>query len=64
MSVSDPGAKTEWGADSEPLKNERVPSSAVSCNIKSGWVRIRIQENKDKDQDSVGPDPRQPANHL
>jgi hypothetical protein len=27
MSVSDPGAKIEWGADSEPRKNERVPSS-------------------------------------
>jgi hypothetical protein len=27
MSVSDPGAKIEWGADSEPQKNERVPSS-------------------------------------
>ncbi len=28
MSVSDPGEKIEWGADSEPWKNERVPSSA------------------------------------
>ncbi len=28
MSVSDPGKKIEWGADSEPRKNERVPSSA------------------------------------
>jgi hypothetical protein len=28
MSVSDPGEKIEWGADSEPRKNERVPSSA------------------------------------
>jgi hypothetical protein len=28
MSVSDPGEKGEWGADSEPRKNERVPSSA------------------------------------
>jgi hypothetical protein len=27
MSVSDPGKKIEWGADSEPRKNERVPSS-------------------------------------
>ena len=27
MSVSDPGEKIEWGADSEPKKNERVPSS-------------------------------------
>ncbi len=26
MSVSDPGEKIEWGADSEPRKNERVPS--------------------------------------
>jgi hypothetical protein len=29
MSVSDPGKKIEWGADSEPRKNERVPSSGV-----------------------------------
>ncbi len=28
MSVSDPGEKIEWGGDSEPRKNERVPSSA------------------------------------
>jgi hypothetical protein len=28
MSVSDPGEKIEWGADSELRKNERVPSSA------------------------------------
>jgi hypothetical protein len=27
MSVSDPEEKIEWGADSEPRKNERVPSS-------------------------------------
>jgi hypothetical protein len=27
MSVSDPEKKIEWGADSEPQKNERVPSS-------------------------------------
>jgi hypothetical protein len=27
MSVSDPGQKIEWGADSEPRKNERVPST-------------------------------------
>jgi hypothetical protein len=27
MSVSDPGEKIEWGADSEPGKIERVPSS-------------------------------------
>ncbi len=27
-SVSDPGGKIEGGADSEPRKNERVPSSA------------------------------------
>jgi hypothetical protein len=31
MSVSDPGAKIEWGADREPQKNERVPSSAFEC---------------------------------
>jgi hypothetical protein len=30
MSVSDPGEKIEWGADSEPRKNERVPSSVNS----------------------------------
>jgi hypothetical protein len=27
MSVSDPEEKIEWGANSEPGKNERVPSS-------------------------------------
>ncbi len=27
MSVSDPWEKIEWGADSEPRINERVPSS-------------------------------------
>jgi hypothetical protein len=27
MSVSDPEEKIEWRADSEPWKNERVPSS-------------------------------------
>ncbi len=27
VSVSDPGEKIEWGADSELRKNERVPSS-------------------------------------
>jgi hypothetical protein len=32
MSVSDPGEKIEWGADSEPRKNERVPSSVI-------WIR-------------------------
>jgi hypothetical protein len=31
MSVSDPGEKIEWRADSEPQKNERVPSSAYFC---------------------------------
>jgi hypothetical protein len=30
MSVSDPWEKIKWGADSEPLINERVPSSAGS----------------------------------
>jgi hypothetical protein len=30
MSVSDPEKKIEWGADSEPWKNERVPSSAIA----------------------------------
>ncbi len=28
-SVSDPWEKIEWGADSEPRINERVPSSAI-----------------------------------
>ncbi len=28
MSVSDPWEKIEWGADSKPRINERVPSSA------------------------------------
>jgi hypothetical protein len=32
MSVSDPGEKIEWGADSEPWKNERVPSSTQQRN--------------------------------
>ena len=31
MSVSDPGEKIEWGAKSEPRKNERVPSSGLIC---------------------------------
>ncbi len=31
MSVSDPGEKIEWGAVSEPRKNERVPSSGEKC---------------------------------
>ncbi len=30
MSVSNPGEKIEWGADSEPRKNEWMPSSDVS----------------------------------
>jgi hypothetical protein len=29
MSVSDPGEKIEWGADSEPRKNERVPTAQL-----------------------------------
>jgi hypothetical protein len=33
MSVSDPGEKIERGADSEPRKNERVPSSIHNKNI-------------------------------
>jgi hypothetical protein len=34
MSVSDPGEKIEWGADSEPQKNERVPSSdLIAVNV-------------------------------
>jgi hypothetical protein len=30
MSISDPGEKIQWGADREPRKNERVPSSAYT----------------------------------
>jgi hypothetical protein len=30
MSVSDPGEKIEWGADSQPRKNERMPSSVYT----------------------------------
>jgi hypothetical protein len=33
MSVSDPGEKIKWGAESEPRKNERVPSSAYTYAI-------------------------------
>ncbi len=35
MSVSDPGEKIEWGADSEPRKNERVPSGCYECYAKT-----------------------------
>ncbi len=38
MSVSDPGEKIEWGADSEPRKNERVPSSAYNDGVYKGRV--------------------------
>ena len=46
MSVSDPGEKIEWGADSEPRRNERVPSSAkwsdLGLGTESGkMMRIR-----------------------
>ncbi len=46
MSVSDPGEKIEWGADSEPRKNERVPSSEnnigqMSC--KFGEIIKKLQ---------------------
>jgi hypothetical protein len=33
MSVSDPAEKIEWGADCEPRKNERVPSSAIYISV-------------------------------
>jgi hypothetical protein len=36
MSVSDPGEKIEWGADSEHRKNERVPSSGIQLISISG----------------------------
>jgi hypothetical protein len=36
MSVSDPGEKIEWGADSEPQKNERVPSSGP---VRNKWSK-------------------------
>jgi hypothetical protein len=36
MSVSDPWEKIEWGADSEPRKNERVPSSGDSSVVDPG----------------------------
>jgi hypothetical protein len=35
MSVSDPEEKIEWGADSEPRKNERVPSSAEMVGLET-----------------------------
>ncbi len=38
MSVSDPGEKIEWGADSEPRKNERVPSSGF-CRM-FAWSQL------------------------
>ncbi len=37
MSVSDPEKKIEWGADSEPRKNERVPSSVYPNIIMQLW---------------------------
>jgi hypothetical protein len=40
MSVSDPGEKIEWGADSEPRKNERVPSSAKHTTMLN-WTRFK-----------------------
>jgi hypothetical protein len=40
MSVSDPGEKIEWGAESELRKNERVPSSA-NCTV---LQRIKVPQ--------------------
>ena len=52
MSVSDPGKKIEWGADSEPRKNARVPSSGVlQCEIKTNlcinefWHREQVKDS-------------------
>ncbi len=49
MSVRNPGEKIEWGADSEPRKNERVPSSAEGIPKDPAvlpyqfdlWIRIK-----------------------
>jgi hypothetical protein len=43
MSVSDPGEKIEWGADSELRQNERVPSSDFHCPKITG-----IEKNNEK----------------
>ncbi len=40
MSVSNPEDKIEWGADSEPRKNERVPSSD-----KKYTLTLQLDEN-------------------
>ena len=42
MSVSDPGEKIEWGAESEPRKNERVPSSDHSSLVKCAMNAARL----------------------
>jgi hypothetical protein len=44
MSVSDPWEKIEWGADSEPRKNERVPSSDHSSPQKI-WAAMNKENN-------------------
>jgi hypothetical protein len=41
MSVSDPEEKIEWGAESEPRKNERAPSS-VYCTIRPNNKSLNI----------------------
>jgi hypothetical protein len=43
MSVSDPGEKIEWGADSEPRKNERVPSSGIYFSFFKGKINDEKQ---------------------
>ncbi len=46
MSVSDPGEKIEWGADSEPQKNERVPSSGL-VHYRATLSLILLKEQRD-----------------
>jgi hypothetical protein len=42
MSVSDPGEKIEWGADSELRKNERVPSSGKYTQIFAAKIKAKL----------------------
>jgi hypothetical protein len=46
MSVSDPGEKIEWGADSEPRKNERVPSSGNRCPFTTVFTSLYSRVGK------------------
>ncbi len=43
MSVSDPEEKIEWGADSEPRKNERVPSSAAYAKKYLAYTQRKLK---------------------